>query len=243
VAFIPRRAASHNGRWAVIGAALAIAALLALVSLGGGAPSSAQAPSFCPPTFEASGSSDFDPHFLTGKATRSGKAEDVRLEARYGATCKPSITATAFRGDAARVVLPFTAQTPATARAFRLDATNLCTVSVSRALRVVGRASRHSCEQALLAFYVGPTPSPKEGTAVRADSCRIVGISRTDSALTKRAHRDTIPVTVEVDRIGGQEGILFGDDIIIKISDPSVGTPYVAAPANAAQLKECDGRS
>jgi hypothetical protein len=142
------------------------------------------------------------------------------------------------------VVLPFTSATPATAHAFRLDSENLCTVSLSSALNLVRRAHRRdTCEQALLALYAGPTPSPKEGTAVKAATCQIVGIFRTRNAATLRAHRETIPVTVEVQRIGGTQGVLFGDDIIVKISDPSVGTPYVAEPVNAAQVKECNARS
>ena len=95
------------------------------------------------------------------------------------------------------------------------------------------------CEQALLAFYVGPTPSPKVGTAVRADTCQIVGIARANNQATKRATRETIPVTIEVQRIGGTQGVLFDDLLVIKVSDPSL-VPYVAAPQNAAQLKACD---
>lgn len=242
--FFPFQSSLQTRRWALRGSALIVAAVLVLAGLGGGAGSVAQTQGFCPPKFVTrDGPSDIDPQFQVGTATRSGNAEFVRLEVIYGAACKPSVTATALRGDVARVVLPFTTQTPATARAFRLHETNLCTVSVSRALRVTGRARRHTCEQALLAFYVGPTPSPKEGTAVRAETCQIVGISRAQNAKTMRAHRDTIPVNIEVQRIGGNQGVLFADDIIIKISDLSVGTPYVAEPANPDQLKECNARS
>jgi hypothetical protein len=209
----------------------------ALVLIGGGGSIHAQSSSVCPPTFDPPSN---DPQFPTGRAVRSGNVEDVRLAVRFGPSCKPSMTATAVRGDAKREVIPFTSATPATARAFRLHAENLCDVTVPRALHVVGRARRGTCEQALLAFYVGPTPSPKEGTAVKANTCQIVGIARAKNRATARARRDTIPVTIEVARIGGTQGLLFVDQIILKISDPSVGTPYVAKPANAAQLKECN---
>ena len=226
-------------RRTLLAVALVAAVATAYVLVGGGGSSFAQPSSVCPPTFDPPSN---DPQFPTGRAIRSGNVEDVRLSVRYGPTCKPSMTATAVRGDVQRVVIPFTSATPATARAFKLHAANLCDVTVSRALRVVGRAHRGTCEQALLAFYVGPTPSPKVGTAVRATTCQVVGIARTKNQATARARRDTIPVTIEVVRIGGTEGLLFDDQIIIKISDPSVGTPYVAEPDNPTQLKVCNAR-
>jgi hypothetical protein len=219
-----------------------LTSVVAALAIGGGGSSLGQVPSFCPPVFDPPANIPVFPTgtFDTGTATRSGKVEDVRLSVKYGPTCKLSMTATAVRGNADRVVLPFTTTLPATAKAFRLHASNLCDVTVSRALHVVGRANRGTCEQALLAFYVGPTPSPKEGKAVRATTCQVVGIARRNNQATTRAHRTTIPVTIEVVRIGGQQGLLFDDQIIIKISDPSVGTPYIAAPNDPAQLKECN---
>lgn len=47
---------------------------------------------------------------------------------------------------------------------------------------------------------------------------------------------------VELLRIGGTEGLLFSDELVIKLSDPSVGTPYIATPDNPAQLKECNAK-
>lgn len=156
---IPRLPSRQSrGRRSLFSVTLIGAAGTAFALIGGGGSSLAQSTEFCPPIVEHSG-----PAEPTATAVRGGQAEEVRLFVRFGPSCEPSLTATAVRGNASRVVIPFTAATPATARAFRLQAPNLCDVSVARALQVTGHANKgNTCEEALLAFYFGPTPSPKE---------------------------------------------------------------------------------
>jgi hypothetical protein len=226
-------------------AIVALAALaIALTGIVGAGTSLAQGPDFCPPTFVGPSGS------LTGtaaQATRTANGAEVTLSYSFAPSSCPA-TMTISGADGGDVQVPFSnTDTPGTSRAVRVTAGNLCVLSYAPSLNLLGekktgQANRGPCEQALLAFYVGPTPD-KTGTAVRqANTCELLAIGANSSKVAT-AHREQIPITLTITQIGGEEGLLGEFSLSVKVSDGSahgVRVAQIVEPTTLAQFKQCN---
>jgi hypothetical protein len=235
---------SDKGRRGLSGGAIALAALaVVLTGTVGAGTSLAQTPDFCPPTFVGPGGS------LTGtaaQATRTANGAEVTLSYSFAPSSCPA-TMTISGADGGDVQVPFSnTDTPGTSRAVRVTAGNLCVLSHAPSLNLLGEKTGHAdrgpCEQALLAFYVGPTPD-KTGTAVRqANTCELLAIGANSSKVST-AHREQIPITLTITQIGGEEGLLGEFSLSVKVSDGSahgVRLAEIVEPTTLAQFKQCN---
>lgn len=158
--------------------------------------------------------------------------------------CKPTMTVSEVHGDHARVALPDAPNT--TSKAVRVQSPDLCGVKLSRALNLTGKTAHghraSTCEQALLAIYAGPTPPPKTGKAVRADTCELVALAWKESRTTARARRDNIQVLYKVGDIGGQQNLLQVDTVVVRIASATAlsSRKLTQPPSKTVQLKQCN---
>jgi hypothetical protein len=248
---------------ALVPVALAVGAV-ASVSASAGTKTPAPAAA-CPPQFD--NTADLQPLFPSGTpafpagtATRSANVEVLRLQATYGAAIidqngtptevdctNPKITARAYRGTAGAVDIPVrrlgTAdQTSSrTAKAIRLTEKNLCRIKIPSDLAVAHGVRSSDCGEALLALTITDA-SNSTAHATRA-ACVIVEIVRVKNSAAGRAHRETIPVTVEAVRSFDGQNSTGGEaaELEVKVGDPSVITPHIADPSDSAQSALCDG--
>jgi hypothetical protein len=247
---------------------LSVVSIAAAGLLGGGASRAAGAStpteaSNCPPAFEEA--VDLTPlvpgteEFPVGTAKREGNAEVLRLQIHYGFAVDPAaasitectqprVTARAYRGTDGAVDLPVgrlaagNGSQPQPAKAIRLQEKNLCRIGVPKALETAKAVRSSNCAQALLGLSVANEGSPV-GTAVRPEACEIVQITRIRNSQTLHAHRETIPVSIEVERsFGGANSTGYeAADLIVKIGDPSVVEPHLVEPEDPEQSALCTG--
>jgi hypothetical protein len=247
---------------------LSVASIAAAGLLGAGASRAAGTStpteaSNCPPAFEeAVNLTPLVPgteEFPVGTAKREGNAEVLRLQIHYGFAVDPAaasitectqprVTARAYRGTDGAVDLPVgrlaagNGSQPQPAKAIRLKEKNLCRIGVPKALETAKAVRSSNCAQALLGLSVANEGSAV-GTAVRPQACVIVQITRIRNSQTLHAHRETIPVSVEVERsFGGANSTGYeAADLIVKIGDPSVVEPHLVEPEDPEQSALCTG--
>jgi hypothetical protein len=235
-----------RGRRALSGSALVVlaAAAIAVIGAAGAGTSFAQAPDFCPPTFDGpNGSLEGTP----AHATRQNNGVDVTLSYSFNpSACQATMTVTGVDGNDVQIPLS-TSDPVGTSRAVRVTAGNLCVLSHAHSLDLLGGKTAHgqkptTCEQALLAFYIGPTPS-KTGTAVRAaNTCELLAISAASSKVAT-AHREKIPITLTITQVSGQQNLLGDFALSLKVSDGSahgVRATVISEPVTKLQFKQCN---
>jgi hypothetical protein len=220
-------------------------AAIAVAVIGGAGPSAslAQGNGFCPPTFDGPNGSFQGP---AATATRTQNGADVTLSYSFNPSqCPATMTITGVDGGAQQI--PLASSDPAgTSRAVRVTAGNLCVLKHAHSLNLLGKAAQGhrspTCEHALLAFYIGPTPD-KTGTAVRqANTCELVAIGARSSKVAT-AHREQIPVTITINRVQGQQNLLGDFSLTVTVTDGSahgVRSTDIAQPATLAQFKQCN---
>ena len=235
-----------RGRRALSGGALVVLAATAIAVIGaaGAGTSLAQAPDFCPPSFDGPNG---NLEGTAAHATRENNGAEVTLSYSFNpSACPATMTVTGVDGGA--VQIPISNSDPVgTSRAVRVTAGNLCVLSHAPSLNLVGGKTAHgqkstTCEQALLAFYIGPTPD-KTGTAVReANTCELLAISAASSKVAT-AHREQIPITLTITRVGGQQNLLGDFALTLKVSDGSahgVRAVLISEPTSKLQFKQCN---
>lgn len=215
-----------------------------MIGTAGSGTSLAQAPDFCPPSFDGPNG---NLEGTAAHATRENNGAEVTLSYSFNpSVCPATMTITGVDGGTVQIPISNTDPT-GTSRAVRVTAGNLCVLSHAPSLNLVGGKTAHgqrstTCEQALLAFYIGPTPD-KTGTAVRqANTCELLAIGAASSKVAT-AHREQIPVTLTITRVGGQQNLLGDFSLSLKVSDGSahgVRLVRIAEPVTLTQFKQCN---